>query len=204
MKANVPTTLGYLDAAGEFKVRAATDEEIVAAQAAAAKIRTGLPHFAQLREWEIQAVIAAYHEDYFRGRLGDAEAEYGEDSAEAAAARRDVAVCLRSQARHAEAFALVPEDPKFQAGMAAIHRPDDEFCACVADEYTRTGIRMHKLLYSATQVGSAEHGGSATLWRCTKCGHLNISNSIPPQDLKIRERMASAGPNTPDDVLFRV
>lgn len=201
MRGEVHPKLGSRDAAGNFKLRIPTRKEIDRARERVRRKVGHLPGLHDLTPAQIQALSAARTEAHLRRRWQAAVAEYGYNASFSQQCLRDLAVNIRDQGRHAEAFQLLPEDPKFQAGAAALDRDDNDFCSCEPDTFTRqgSGVRLQVPLYSYRPV--ARHDGDAYLWRCKKCGHINVSPMIPPQMRTIFERRR---PGVPEDVLLRI
>lgn len=190
-KAEVPKALGYRDKAGEFHLHPVTEDEIAEAQEQAKKHGPQLPNWFELSPGEITAANAAYHEGHAWALYHRACDEHGVDSDEADAALRKVAIHVRDQGRMAEALDIYPNDSKFLRGAEAIARPDDEFCDCEPDVFLLEGHRCQKPLYSETKVLSPQHGGQASLWRCLKCGFVNVTTAVPPQMEQIVTRRGS-------------
>jgi hypothetical protein len=202
MKGEVHPKLGTRDDAGNFRLRRADKAEIAAARKEAARARrsTG-QRFSELSEAERTAQSAAHFEGHFLARWLRAVVEYGPSHETTVQYRRDYAVNLRDQGRYAEA-AQYADDPKFIRGLEAVDRDDDAFCDCQPDTFKRDGVMLQVPLYSFRDVlGLPRHGGRARVWRCKKCGLVNVSHKTPPQMrriLQLRKR------GVPDTVILRV
>lgn len=203
-KADVPKALGYRDENDVFHLHPVTEEEIAAAQDLAKKHGPKLPNWRELNPAEITAASAAYHEEHLWSLYLRAVEAEGIESDAADLALRNVAVCVRDQGRVAEALDIYPNDSKLLKGAAAVAHPDDAFCDCVPDIIMLEGKRCQRPLYSETKVLSPPHGGQASLWRCLKCGFINITDNVPPQMETIVTRKGSLGGSKTDVDILRI
>lgn len=184
--------LGFINKAGDFELTPVTEEEIEEARAKAAKAISVIPDYSSMNPAEIAAHQAAYFREKHEQALMAKIVKHKSNShPEVVAAKRALAVTIRAAGNQAEAFAMMPEDPKFLKGAEAVDKPEDEFCDCVPDTYKHvTGVTLTRPLYSSSPVMVGDE--PKTLWRCLKCGFLNISNQIPPQMERIIQKKAAA------------
>lgn len=177
MKGKVHKNLGSVDEKGNFRLRKVSDEELKKAIKENKKRTKNLKlkAFHEMGAGEIQALQAQHIEEHL--------ARQHSKSPHIKTRKREYAKCLRDQGRIEEALSIIPDDKKFLKGAEAIDRSDDDWCTCENDIIQFEGnAKYKKPLYSKRTVFNEKYGGNVPLWKCKKCGHLNVTHEVPPQD----------------------